>query len=211
MIERVDAARIFMMHRFGGVYADLDVEAVRDPSPLFSGGHDLVFFYQLAPRSTEATIDPINASSPKLGTISNALMASRPGHPFWLFLAERMIKFRAAAQEVQSDIPNMDVYMATGPSMLSKALAEYQAEHTEAKVAIFSRRYWSPFSWGLKADPCEVLWECKAQFPDAYLVSHWTRSWILCRPGMHSGACVSPPSLLQEAADTNENAGAWCP
>lgn len=211
-IQRVDAARVFMLHRYGGVYADMDVEAVRDPSPLFDGGHDLVLFYQLPPRCSGLTIDQVDARSPKLGTVSNAFMASKPGHPFWMFLADLMIKGReeAKAMAERSEIPNMDIYMATGPNMLTNALAEYQATNSDAKVGIFSKKYWSPFTWGLKENPCEVYWECRALFPEAFVVSHWTRSWIRCQAGSKMRLCMPSASLLQAESDLDV-AGSWCP
>mmetsp|Transcript_157547 Transcript_157547/g.482839 ORF Transcript_157547/g.482839 Transcript_157547/m.482839 type:complete len:369 (-) Transcript_157547:38-1144(-) len=233
MIQRVDAARIFMLHRYGGVYADMDVEAVRDPSPLFNGGHELVFFYQLPPRDLAAVVDDSGGDSgkPRLGTVSNAMMASKPGHPFWMFLAEKMMngKDTALKQAALSEVAHMDVYLTTGPSMLSSALSEYQRLHMDAKVAVFSKKYWSPFSWGQREDPCEVHWECRALYPEAFVISHWARSWIFCRGGAASSSrgkryCTTTQSLLQldarleygHAGGTVDGAGnadwvSWCP
>lgn len=212
-IQRVDAARVFMMHRFGGVYADLDIEAVRDPSPLFNTGHDLVFFYQLAPHVKAATIDPIEGENgkPRLGTISNAFMASKPGHPFWMYLADKMMKGRTAAlaEAANAELPHMDIYLTTGPSMLSRALQQYQEETSDANVAIFSKKYWSPFTTGLKDDPCEVHWECRAQFPEAFVVSHWTRTWMKCQKGISKKFCEASTSLLQDSAEVDYTT--WCP
>jgi len=224
VIQRVDAARIFMLHRFGGVYADMDIEAMRDPTPLFNGGHDLVFFYQLPPKTQDSVIDTIEGETgkPRLGTIANAFMASKPGHPFWIYLAELIVKSRNASLEEAkgSDIPNMDIYMTTGPSMLSRALAEYQVQHPEVTVAIFSKKYWSPFSWGLKEDPCEVHWECRALYPEAYVVSHWTRSWVFCQRNgtklVRKRLCMAPVSMLQmeQLSETilgEAGNSSWCP
>mmetsp|Transcript_22991 Transcript_22991/g.72176 ORF Transcript_22991/g.72176 Transcript_22991/m.72176 type:complete len:363 (-) Transcript_22991:14-1102(-) len=223
-IQRVDAARIFMLHRYGGVYADLDIEAVKDPAPLFNGDYDMIFFYQIPPHDSRTVVDnPRNQTGrPRLGTISNALMASKPGHPFWIFLAEMMAESREAALEeaAKSEIPNMDIYLTTGPSMMSRALSEYQTLHTDVKVAIYSKKYWSPFSWGNKEDPCEVRWECRALFPEAFLVSHWSRSWILCPKGSGRGKrlCAFSSSLLQQQVSVNwvdpfgsmPKADSWC-
>merc|ERR1719480_202218 len=127
----------------------MDIEAVQDPSPLFDAGHDLVFFYQLPPRSAQIVIDTVDLQvdlqqRPKLGTIANGFMASKPGHSFWMFLA-KMLKGREPAKLAtsQSDIPNTDAYLSTGSSMLSRALAKYQSLHPDAHVGIFSRKYWS--------------------------------------------------------------------
>lgn len=224
-IQRVDAARVFMLHRYGGVYADMDIEAVRDPAPLFNGGHDLVFFYQLPPHGTGTVIDDVNG--PKLGTISNAFMASKPGHPFWIFLANMMMDKRkdALLEADTSGIAYMDIYLTTGPSILTHALSAYQREYPQTRVAIFSKKYWSPFQWGQKEDPCEVHWECRALYPEAFVISHWTRSWVFCDPNNPASktkrVCQTPTTLLQLGSTVESDLdlkayaaagdGSWCP
>ena len=58
------------MHRFGGMYADLDMEALRDMTPLLSG-------------STEPVLAYLSDTWSLRHNIPNAWMASPPGHPFW--------------------------------------------------------------------------------------------------------------------------------
>lgn len=170
-IKQVDAVRPFYLHRYGGIYADLDVEVLRDPSPLFAGDNDLVLFYQVIPRAklprsgchyTRSIADVPHDG--RAGPIPNALMASVPGHPFWLYYAEKMMKS-----------PKEDVFWATGPSLLTTALQEYQQQDPSAKVAVFSTKYWSPFRWNNPL--CESTSECTEKFPEAFLMSHWMGSW----------------------------------
>ena len=66
----VTQMRIIYMHRFGGMYADLDIEALRDMSPLLLG-------------STEPVLAYLSATWGLRHNIPNAWMASPPGHPFW--------------------------------------------------------------------------------------------------------------------------------
>mmetsp|Transcript_80169 Transcript_80169/g.248823 ORF Transcript_80169/g.248823 Transcript_80169/m.248823 type:complete len:308 (-) Transcript_80169:52-975(-) len=170
-IKRVDAARLFMMHRHGGVYADTDVEAVRDPSPLFSGRHDLLFFAQSPIRCGRAARVQVPQTQSTVGAIPNALMASVPGHPFWLYLAMKLVSARREGL----------VMWATGPSRLTEALAAYQTEYPRARVAIYAMDYWAPFKWDSGA--CESTEECTTLYPDAYLISHWTGTWNHCEKG----------------------------
>mmetsp|Transcript_64192 Transcript_64192/g.198929 ORF Transcript_64192/g.198929 Transcript_64192/m.198929 type:complete len:220 (+) Transcript_64192:227-886(+) len=170
-IKRVDAARIFMMHHFGGVYADTDVEVIQDPSPLFAGRRDLFFFAQSAIRCGHAARVAVPQTEATVGAIPNALMASAPGHPFWMYLAMKLVS--AKREEL--------VMWATGPSRLTEALAAYQSEYPSTRVAIYTKDYWSPFKWG--DDGCGSAEECKTLFPDAYLVSHWTGTWNHCEEG----------------------------
>lgn len=70
-IQRVDAARYFLLHEYGGIYSDLDIAPRR-------GGLSFVSEIQRAPNNTALL-------SPALGLgASNDLMAAPPGHPlFW--------------------------------------------------------------------------------------------------------------------------------
>ena len=63
------------MHRFGGMYADLDMEALQDMTPLLSG-------------STEPVLAYLSDTWSLRHNIPNAWMASPPGHPFWQVRAE---------------------------------------------------------------------------------------------------------------------------
>ncbi len=62
--------RPFYMHRHGGMYADLDMEALRDLTPLLDG-------------ATGPVLAALSANWTLRHNIPNAWMASPPGHPFW--------------------------------------------------------------------------------------------------------------------------------
>ncbi|SFQ68867.1 glycosyltransferase family 32 protein [Amycolatopsis rubida] len=61
-IQRCDAIRYFLLHRFGGFYVDMDIEFVR-PLDTLLGDHQLIFCDR--------------------NCIGNAIMGSVPGHPLW--------------------------------------------------------------------------------------------------------------------------------
>lgn len=109
-IMRVDAARYFILHRHGGVYADLDYEALRPLDPLLDGRSLLL--------ATEppAHLARYLAQSNRLNILlSNALMASAPGHPFWEHVFDQL----AAWQDAPGPLDT------TGPFLLSRAYGSY--------------------------------------------------------------------------------------
>lgn len=61
------------MHAFGGMYLDLDVSCYKSSEP-FLQGHDLVF-----------------QSEKNEEDVSNAVVASITGHPFWNAVVRKMI------------------------------------------------------------------------------------------------------------------------
>ena len=93
-IKRVDAARYFILHRYGGIYADLDFVRLRPLDPLLAR-NDLLLARQAD------------------GHVPNAFMASRPGHPV---MGEAISKLPACASK--------PVLKATGPHFLGAVVRE---------------------------------------------------------------------------------------
>ncbi|KAJ3097297.1 hypothetical protein HK100_005392 [Physocladia obscura] len=80
------AARVFYLHKFGGVFAELGCVAYRPIDALLST-HDLV----LARMQTLENDGTENSMS-----LPSAWMASRPGHDFWMFVAHVIMKLAFA-------------------------------------------------------------------------------------------------------------------
>ena len=87
-----------LLHKYGGVYIDLDVECLKPMS--FSGDHAIV----LQGSGVEG--------------VTNAMMASAPGNPFWLTVLESCQK---RAQDPKYDGP----IVQTGPLVVGEAMNSY--------------------------------------------------------------------------------------
>ena len=72
-ISMIDTARYVVLHRYGGLYVDMDVEAFRSIEPLLHGASLLL---------TDAPADP-------------SLMASEAQHPFWMWMLHRILHRRS--------------------------------------------------------------------------------------------------------------------
>jgi mannosyltransferase OCH1-like enzyme len=99
-IKRVDMARYFILHKYGGIYADMDMECLRN-------------FYADLPQN-----DPSVVGSPytRHEQTQNSLMSSPPGNPFWMHVVK--------TAQSRTHLPN--VLDATGPRMLDEALATWK-------------------------------------------------------------------------------------
>ena len=73
-VQRADSVRYLYLFHYGGVYADLDAECLKDFSGLLHRNHS-IWFGDMENGRTGAAID---------GYIENSFMISRPRHPFWL-------------------------------------------------------------------------------------------------------------------------------
>lgn len=109
-IYRFDAARYFILYFYGGIYADMDTECVKN-------------FYNLLPRGKVS----LSTNTPNITTIavtdlagapySNNLMASPAHHMFWdVVIDELRVRHKSSEQET------MEVFGVTGPLMMAHAI-----------------------------------------------------------------------------------------
>jgi len=97
-IKRVDASRYFILHEFGGIYADMDFECVKN-------------FWDKLPQEK---ISFAESGGISVSRVENALMASPRGHKFWDFLFAKL-----------EDAKNKSVFEATGPIFLDRCIDQY--------------------------------------------------------------------------------------
>ncbi|KAJ3081106.1 hypothetical protein HK102_002580, partial [Quaeritorhiza haematococci] len=197
-ILRADTARYMYMHRYGGVYADLDMEVVKPMEELFRRYGD--------PSSPPPTQFPWWARPQLLGengglylgfmsmdfdfvdNIPNAWMASRPGHSFWLHLL-RLIQIKSRSGIVRTE----DI---TGPVVVQEAMKKYIAEVPLADrdgVTLLEPGIIYPFDWHDREAPiaicaateptldesaCKQYYHATGKPEDrAFTITYWSHTW----------------------------------
>lgn len=109
-IERADAIRYFALSHYGGVYIDLDDSCHRKLDPLLTV--------------------PAFARQTKPTGVSNDVMGSVPGHPFFEKVIHSLDKYNHNWL-----IPYVTIMISTGPLFLSVVLEKYKREnHVAADV-----------------------------------------------------------------------------
>lgn len=156
-IKRADAARYYYMYVYGGIYADLDFECLRNFDNILNENRDYDVIVGYTPRS----ITPI----------PNALMISKPGAKFWLHLIRLM----------KSRVNMFDPPMETGPFLLDGAIQTYPFKQ-EIKIADRSAFYellWDDPHADINYKDFEKLTkeEKLEEAPKSYAVSYWSSSW----------------------------------
>lgn len=121
-LMRADASRVFIMHRYGGLYLDLDFELVQNEG-----------VWEQLPGDKPAVVQ--SPWMPSNEQVQNALMSSPANHSLWL-MAMDVLKERALQKEPR-------VLHATGPVMLRDAIARSNAD-----VAILPCEYWNRVAVG---------------------------------------------------------------
>ena len=106
-IQRIDAVRYFLLHKFGGFYFDMDMQSLR-PIDLLLENHRLILSYTQA--------------------YNNACMGSVPGHPLWEKVFSQLpAKFEEGNQKrrkVEKKWNTFYVAETTGPAFFSQCVTE---------------------------------------------------------------------------------------
>jgi inositol phosphorylceramide mannosyltransferase catalytic subunit len=113
-IQRADAVRYFLLYHCGGVYVDLDIECLRPIDNLLSSASCVI--------AAESMVHAWIHDRDQI--LSNALVASTPGHPFLKAVIDRLPEF---ARRIH---PNQPVLATTGPYMLTEVYEDYSAKET---------------------------------------------------------------------------------
>ncbi|EDQ90999.1 uncharacterized protein MONBRDRAFT_2363, partial [Monosiga brevicollis MX1] len=103
VIQRVDAARYMILHRYGGIYVDLDIVATARHDPLLERARGRMLFNQ-----------------GMTAGVSNDMMLAPPGHPFLAFLLERL---RPHARDYL--VPYLTTLLSAGSLFCTASLAAY--------------------------------------------------------------------------------------
>ncbi len=123
-IQRVDAARYFLLYKYGGLYADMDMEVHAD-------------FWDRLPDDIPAVIE----SSWLHERTQNAFMSSPRSHEFWQVTWDLMMTRANVTQRAG------DVIWTTGPGMLDDAIAIYdKGRDADERVRILPCENWNRMS-----------------------------------------------------------------
>ena len=165
-IKRADAVRYFYLYHYGGVYADMDFESLKNIELLLEqhASADILF----------GTIQSDGRNSSH--TIPNAIMISKPKCDFWL-------KVFQALQEAAKQ--NVSVEEMTGPVLLKKVYDKYWFGQTH--IIVLEPEVLYPISWITHQDKrqqalketsfTQLTQQMQKEFPNSYAVTYWTHSW----------------------------------
>lgn len=147
-IEKIDAARYYILKEYGGIYVDLDFQLFKDITPLLT--HP--FVVGLEPEEHARLHN-------KQRIISNAFMASTKGSPFITHVCRRLKDFQHESDPLYS----------TGPFFLTKMYEEFEDKNDISVVD-------SKFLFPLVKDSANNISMADLS-EDAYAAHHYWGSW----------------------------------
>jgi hypothetical protein len=177
-INRADFVRALYMHRYGGVYADLDTWCLRPMEHLV--------------HEPKAYVAEMSEETGFNQNIPNAWLASSPGHPFWIFFAEVVTKY---VHLLQRDNQYVQAEQIAGPMILKQSLDAwndiYKSDPTvgiikAGKVYVDDwHEFHGPQTRSTFYSQCprerihqkQAEQRCRKAYPDAYALTFWTHSW----------------------------------
>lgn len=185
-IHKADFCRPLYMHRFGGVYADLDVISLLPTSTILSR---LPSASTGSSSSKIAYLGRMDSSTTFLHSLPNAWFASgSPGHPYWIMVIDYT---RDAIERGEA----RGVEWVTGPVADFKAEERWretqESDDNEYKVEILPEHLIFPHSWQQSWNgPADIgrcncastshffnMERCRDLFPQAGALTFWTHSW----------------------------------
>ena len=159
-IQRVDLVRILYLHKYGGLYVDLDFECLKPIDELLTpylvvmgceyGGLGVLM------RGEDFTC--------------NALLASVPGHEFWDVLLREMAKANRRKRFFEMKVSF--VLYTTACAILDRVAKQYQVSHDDLVIYPKEMFYPSPV---MQRDPAEKRREAQQQ--DSYALHHNAHTW----------------------------------
>ncbi|KIM33667.1 glycosyltransferase family 32 protein [Serendipita vermifera MAFF 305830] len=182
-IYRADMVRNMYMHRFGGLYADLDLiplSSITEHLPVFNSSIPAPMRIAYVGRMSKETFEH---------SIPNAFMASTSaGHPFWL----RPLSF--VQDNISDSNYNRQPEELTGPVALRRCVSDWQdqvderngaGQYDEVRVIEGGKIY--PFTWNDSPLSAQcICWprnptfdsqRCHQLYPNAWTITYWTHTW----------------------------------
>ncbi|XP_074641134.1 uncharacterized protein LOC141898888 [Tubulanus polymorphus] len=135
-MERADAMRFFVLYEFGGVYADLDVSALRPWDEQLTRAHTL-----LIPEDHEAhTVLLFGLESIAM----SAIIMSTPGHQFFAHIIRNL-------PAVDKNTDEDDLLGKAGPLMVTRQLEKYKAARN-ASIGSICDAVYVPYHYDFNPD-----------------------------------------------------------
>ena len=127
-IQRCDTIRYFILHRYGGLYADMDYYCNRPWDDVLRDYPGDFYLVQTPNRAGEY--------------VSNSLMYSKPGHPFWKYFFLELEKNRTCPYYYTR---HMVIMFTTGPGILNRV---YTKRKFKCRLNFYPHKLFHPYGIG---------------------------------------------------------------
>lgn len=177
-VQRWDAIRYLILYKTGGLYVDVDYEALKPIDQLLIG-QECCFAREAIPQYPGDTCGSY---------IHNGLIACTPGHPFISEIIQQV--FQPAAQSNNEHTTGMQtIFNTTGPLMVTRLYQQTSLKETICAI---------PPQWVTPCSPSEIMRILNGEEDDtltqkvdhAYAIHYYLGTWI--EPEMLAQRTIRP-------------------
>ena len=151
-IQKCDTIRYFILHRYGGLYADMDYYCVRSWDEVIKDYPNDFYLVE----TPNKLFDKIH--------ISNSLMYSCPGHPYWNKLFIELEQNQISPPYYSK---HMTIMFTTGPAILNRVFKDYYLRY---HLKYYPYKLFHPY--GLSTDIENIY-----RNPNVYAIHMGKGSW----------------------------------
>ena len=131
-IQRIDFFRYLVIFKYGGVYADMDMECLK----CFDKFLQDEILFSIETRISKSYQEQLQYAQPY--QIANCIFASEPGHWFLKKIIDKVVDNSGSKVDHDNDVEDI-----TGPRMLTHLFYSLPEQEQE-KVSVLSEIYWLP-------------------------------------------------------------------
>ncbi|MCX6849136.1 MAG: glycosyltransferase [Verrucomicrobia bacterium] len=159
-IVKIDFIRLAYMHRFGGLYTDMDFEALRPIDLLLADG-------RIAVGRENGGIGIPMCGRP---FIINAFIASPAGHPLWLEIMQAMADRFRLRQRFE---PHAFHVIRMTIEIFDELVGAYAQDHDDITIHSFAPFYPAPPSVRFRDERRELAGKL-----NSYAIHHYANTWV---------------------------------
>lgn len=139
-IQKCDCVRYFILHRYGGLYADMDYCCIKPFTLVLTEYTNPIYLVETPNKVSKDT------------HVSNSLMYSKPGHVFWKKLFIEMEKHKIKPYYYGR---HLTIMFTTGPGILNRVYNRYRIKY---KLDHFPYQKFHPLGLTMESASCKDVY-----------------------------------------------------
>lgn len=175
MIIKVDIGKLAILWNFGGMYADMDMEPLKDVRSLLRG-YELVFT-QTYSQASKILCTATGVKYHGKLWINNAFVASIPKHPFWMECIREL--HNSIKIPLQKFFYASWVAQLAGPELICRLLYPHLKRNHIPRIKIYSHHYFEPKIKSSAIKEHKRTIDDYELRPETVAVHFYSKSWLL--------------------------------
>ena len=179
-IQRADVARYFYMHKYGGVYLDLDMFSLQPMDELFQriNDNEAQFLVNVTGHKSVVLFEEYPIAYGAQKSIYNAILASERGADFWM-LCFYMLAQEQKLQNYEDIGMENTVFRTTGPRFLHSAANAHINMSYLKNLCILPYFYTNPVCLRVKGSDNQLVLFNKYNIKSLFQKANLDGGWLL--------------------------------